>query len=485
MTSAHMQTDSKMIVEGGDPFLILTVGWDLSVISRLADPLERSTGYSFAHVLDPSIDRRDLAVTHPGYYLFREDVREALPEPDPVLLASLERPDVPTIHNMIMGDRVVRNLDYRDATAYATRLARRLEELYGEIRPSVVIGGYDGLHSGLGCAVARKLGIPWFALKFTALPTGMSGFCTSITPENVVAFLPPGQVAGRALAEQALADFESQKLVVPAYLSANSAAVILKRLPGHLKVVVRALSRQFGGRFDRFTRVPVSHLAGEYVRKRVNLTRLPLHLFLESPPDTPYLFLGFHMQPESSIDVWAPFFSDQFSVVETIARSCPPTHQLLVKLHKSDADNYSRRQLRRLENLPGVRIVSPFAQSRPFIERAALVFAIQGNIALEAALLGRPVLLFGDSRFVDLASVTKVGRVTELPDQIRTKLGESAPSRDEILRGFETYLSHFAPGCHNDWRVAPTESQIRALSDHFVAMRHFLMATHGAPVTRS
>ena len=38
-------------------------------------------------------------------------------------------------------------------------------------------------------------------------------------------------------------------------------------------------------------------------------------------------------------------FSNQMRVIGLLSRSMPPTHTLLVKLHKSDVGNYSREQL--------------------------------------------------------------------------------------------------------------------------------------------
>jgi hypothetical protein len=464
-------------------FHILTVGWNLEVIRRLADPVEKETRFAFSHIVDPSLDRLSAPQALPPekFHFVREDVTAGLPPGDTSLLAALERDDVPTIHNMIMGDRLVRNLPYEMAISWATFLARRFEELFVEIRPSVVIGGFDGLHSGLALAVARKLNIPWFAINFTAIPLGLAGFCKGMSPGTVFSCRATSAESLRQRAEATVGEFEARRLVVPTYLSANDAAMIVKRLPAHFRAFWRVFRRVVGSRFDPYTQVPPMRLVREYARKRANLFRLSKQPFLTTPPTTPYLFIGLHMQPESSIDVWAPFFSDQFAVIESIARANPPDHLLLVKLHKSDADNYSPRQLARLRRLPGVQLVSPYVSSRDFIEKAALVLAIQGNIAMEGALLGRPVLFFGESRFTELPSVTKVGRVTDLPRQIREKLSERPPGRESILQGLVSYLSHYAPGCSNDWEERPSAEEIRELAEHFKALRGFVSGERSEP----
>lgn len=459
-----------------ESFHLVTVGWDLRLISDLWDRIENGTGFELSHIIvaEGDLHRHTHRQRQRRIYHLKEDPQAIMPTADADLLDSLERADLPTIHNMIMSDRVVRTLPYGESIAYATYLAHRFTQLYQQLEPSVVIGGFDGLHGGIGLAVARKLQIPWFAMHFSPLVKGMSGFCVGLTPRTDVVVQTPSETALRTLAEQTLNSFEKGEITVPAYLSANTGSEVVRRLPQHLRVLSGAVRRTLRGDFDRFTDYSVLRLCKDYLRKRINLLALPTHWFYEEPPTTPYAFFALHMQPESTVDVWAPFYSNQFHVIKTLARSIPTTHQLLVKLHKSDADNYSRRQLGRLRQMPGVRLVSPFVPSRAFIDNASIVVAIQGTIALEAALLGKPVVMFGESRVLDLPSVSKVYAITELPDLIRHKLREPRPAREAILDGFMSYLSHFAPGCYNDWTRPRSESEIANLVEQFKALRKFV-----------
>lgn len=389
-------------------------------------------------------------------------------------LARLEGEGLPTIHNLIAGDAVLRTLDYEKALAFVGYVARRFDEIFTDIRPSMILGGFDGFQGGLGLMVARKLGIPWYCLNFTTIPPGYAGFCSALTPQSSFscATLPEPQL--RALAELTIGEFVGRRLTVKAYISANNLKMILKRVPAHARAFGQAVRRVVRREFDPYTHYRTKRLIAQYLRRRRNLLMLPKGWFLDTPPPVPYVFFGMHTQPESSIDVWAPFFADQFAVVEQIARATPPSHRVLIKLHKSDADNYSRSQLKELRGLPGVQLVSPFASSRDFIEHASVIFAIQGNIALEAGILGRPTLMFGDSKYLEMPSVDKVKRVTDLPAQIRAKIVEAAPDREAIVRGFMTFLRAYGPGCYNDWQVTPSPAEIEALAAQFRALRQSL-----------
>jgi Capsule polysaccharide biosynthesis protein len=439
-------------------------------------------------------------VVHPSYHrgswpeklgssdvrFFREDCRTPMQRGDRELLASLEGNDVPTIHNMILSDRVVSRLPYADAIDYASLLAKRLYLLYGEIKPTVVVGSFDALHGSLAFAVARHMRIPWYALQFTALPRGQAAFATDLTPASPVLFEPQRGVSLRPEAERLLLGFESRQIMAAAYVSPPllSASFILRQIPRQLSTIGQVLARRRMRAFLKYTDYPKSYsvkgMIAEAMRLRMNLWLLSRRALLVSPPKCRFVFFGLHMQPESSVDVFAHFFSNQERVIELIARSVPPTHTILVKLHKSDTSNYSTKQLAKLARFPGVELVSPYADAVDFVKKADLVFAIQGTIGLEAALLGKPVIMFGDSPMKIFPSVSTIGKTIDLPDLVRRKLTESVPARSQIVDSFASYLSPFYPASHNDWSLRPSDTQI----DDYVRL-FALLKTHIAERSRA
>ena len=91
-------------------------------------------------------------------------------------------------------------------------------------------------------------------------------------------------------------------------------------------------------------------------------------------------------------------------------------------------------------------------------------------MGLEAALLGKPVIMLGESAVTLLPSASAVGEITELPELIRRKLAETRPSRAAIVDGYAAYLAPFLPAAHNDWRVRKSEREI----DGFVELLRLL-----------
>jgi hypothetical protein len=463
-------------------FQFVTVGTSPRLVRDLWNRIAARGGYRFAHIVHPSFDRRSWPDKLAANNLFfvRDDVRMQMPTADRELLASLERDGVPTIHNMILSDRFVSRLDYTDALAYATLLTRRFFALFEEVRPTVIIGGFDGLHGALAFAVAKRMGMPWFAPYFSSLPSGQVAFCSDLSPASMVSLTSRSREELRARAEELLQDFEERRTQAAAHVppSLFSSSFILRRIPSQLQTVLRVLRRRRFREHLKYTdyrnSYSIAAMFGEAFRLRKNLFQLHRQRLLTRPIEGRYAFFGLHMQPESSIDVFAHFFSNQMRVVELMSRSLPPTHTLLVKLHKSDVLNYPSSVLVRLSQFPGVELVSPYADAHEFIKRADLIFSIQGTIGLEGALLGKPVIMFGDSYTKVFPTVSTVGKTIDLPKLVREKLRETRPGRQAIIESLASCLTPFYPGSGNDWSVTPTDLQIDGYAQVFDLLQSYV-----------
>jgi hypothetical protein len=457
------------------PFHVLAVGW----LEGLGREIAARGDFRMSFLQHPRHCAEDFPGTAPDTYFFRSRLREPLPEPDAQLLASLEQTGVPTIHNMLLADSVVSTLDYRTGLSYATLLARRLAEIFAELRPDVVIGSFDGLHSSMGLAVARRAGIPWYALNYSVIPPGYACFCDAMSPSARVP-VAPRMPDLREVADAALRKFEERSLAVPAYITppALSVTEAASRLPARVRKAFATLQRARDREYLQVTEHPSDYDLAAALRHLVHVRAAHgasrAASSLDEPPAQPFVLFGLHTQPESAIDVWAPFYSDQFWVIQTLARALPASHALLVKVHKSDAAKYSSRELRRLAAIPGVRLVRPFADVRRFVDRASMIVSIQGTMGLEGGLLGKPVIMLGDSPATIFPSVERVGELSALPDLMRSLLAKPRPSRAQILDAFVEYLSPFVPAAHNDWTVRKTAEEIAAFAQMFRRLEEFL-----------
>lgn len=112
--------------------------------------------------------------------------------------------------------------------------------------------------------------------------------------------------------------------------------------------------------------------------------------------DQPFLYFPLHYEPEASLLVSAPQAIDQVAVIERLAPALPDGWVLAVKEHRPMLGRRPAGYDRRLEALPGVRLLSPFESSFDCMKAARLTATITGSAGMESVLLGRPTLFFGD-----------------------------------------------------------------------------------------
>lgn len=432
---------------------ILTIAWDEALAAGMLSRVQQRMPIEFVH----------LCLTTPAASAMRQAVPEArvidlsmplkgpLPKPNRELLGTIEGDGIPTVNNMILGDRVLRTLPPDEAYAYVALLAERMLATIGSERPDLVLGGFDSAHAALGLATCRCLKIQWVAMHFTAIPKGLMNFCNGISPNTPLPIKRAVDEALRLEAKRENQAFLGRTTKPHAYQSANSVAMVLGRMPVHARTLVERIASRATGRLNRYNTPGLWSSAQQWARKRRNLLLLSRTPFMRTTPVGRFGFLPLHMQPESSIDAWAPFYSNQFHIVEQLARATPADMTLAVKLHVSDADNYSPEQLGRLTALPGVVLVHPSVPSRDLIERSAIVFGIMGTACLEAALLRKPVVMFGDSPYLAFPSVLRAGRPDELPALIRSALVAEPPTEFAVEDAFSAYLSSYLPATLNDW----------------------------------
>lgn len=433
---------------------ILLVGYNTPIFTEIMVYVRDICNYKISFIVRSESDVKsvlssDLPIEN-IFILNDGNVKEATSS-DLNYLKSLEEEDVSTINNMIMGDPSSKKLPFKMSLNHASYLSGKFNKLYKEINPSVVIGCHDCVHSGIGCAVAKSLDIPWFALTFCPLPSGYVALREGLIPDRMVSLRDQDYAELSEFCIKFLNDFKNNNIKPPAYISAHNFKIVSERIPKHLNKAILSFKKTYFGGLNKYLEFDFKFLVRQYLRKRKNLLTFPKKLFINNPPNKPYIFFGLHMQPENTIDVYAPFYSNQFAIIETISRSIPPTHTLLVKLHISDADNYSRSQLKFLSNLPGVQLVSPSVASRDFINNSSTIITITGNMGLEGALLGKPVLIFGKRNYEHFPSVTRIGNVEDLPSLIRKKLSEKAPDEDSIIEALIKYINPYFKAASNHW----------------------------------
>lgn len=132
-------------------------------------------------------------------------------------------------------------------------------------------------------------------------------------------------------------------------------------------------------------------------------------------PEGPYVYFPLHLQPEASLLAAAPVFQNQLAVIQAISASLPAGFVLVVKDHPKMAGYRSYSFYKRLKRFPNVLLVADSVSNPMLIEGAALVATIRGTAGFQAALQGKPVLLFARAWYDCIDAIVKVNNLNDLP----------------------------------------------------------------------
>ena len=361
-------------------------------------------------------------------------------------LSELESPAGPMINDLILMDRILRRKPAGYAHGYLAHLHSVIEPFLQRNRIELATSWRDTALQLLGMLICRKLEIPWIVPTRIRIPQEMYGFCSAHYTQS---FIPLREVTSvdREWAEGFLRDFRARKHRPALKIAARTYWDVLCLLPTHMSAFWFELKRAPADYRNDCARYSVSRLIWMYLRRRINLA-----LYKLLPPYAPigrgpYCLYALHTQPESSIDVASSFFSDQIGLIRMIARSLPATSELYVKVHPTDVDGQPPAFYREIGQIPGVRILHYAHESRALVDGCQVVFALTGTIAYEAALLGKPVIVFARNFFNDLPNVRYCGTPEALPAVVRAAMQDVArDSEPEIVEVLARLKAWSFPG---------------------------------------
>lgn len=191
-----------------------------------------------------------------------------------------------------------------------------------------------------------------------------------------------------------------------------------------------------------------------------------------------FIFYPLQYTPESSINVPAPYFVDQFRVIDALRYSMPSDCTLVVKEHRACLCIRPVSFMKRIMGLPGVVIASSAIPARTLIERAAMTVSVTGTAAFEALIAGHPSMALGPglSAWVTGGPVPVGTLETALRDRMDLK-----PSDDAIRDRIATLLDARYPFFFATPNM-PDEPMLRrgnitrflaAIEDHIARDRHY------------
>lgn len=388
---------------------------------------------------------------------------------DPVYLSFLEREyGIPNLWPFIMPDRVIRYNLYRraypnDVSLYSHEemmrmvqvTARAVIDFFERERPDFIVFSVVGnLSSMLLYHIAKKKGIRTFIIEGPRI--GIRYFFTDsynnpaflLRTLERIRTLSPVQKPHYADAKDFLADFQK----APHYfLRASSAADSIMRsltasriryftflLPHKLLRSVRWTAHTFLQYFrnahkDDYIVTRPWHELIDKIKRKTRIIRGYHDLYDEPVEGESFAYFALHTEPEAYPMVLAPFYTDQLWLAKQIARSLPLSYKLYVKDHPIMMGLRPRSYYTELKKIPNLRLINPSVSSFELIQKSKLTLTITGTTGWEAALLKKPVIIFGHMYYDWLSAVKRCVAIEDLPFLIKQQLEEFVYNQDELL----------------------------------------------------
>ena len=162
---------------------------------------------------------------------------------------------------------------------------------------------------------------------------------------------------------------------------------------------------------------------GAIIKKnyRVNFINKNLSRKLD---DEPFIFFPMITEPERSLLIASPFYTNQFELLVHVVKSLPIGYKLYVKDNPqmSTRDWRSVSFYKQIMELPNVKLLHPSISPYDILKKCSLVITAGGTTGLEAAFYEKPTITFVDTLYSTLKSVYLLKNIQDLPSVIRSQL---------------------------------------------------------------
>jgi len=330
-----------------------------------------------------------------------------------------------------------------------------------EQKPDMVIGfGSTTFGDYLFEVLARLRSIPYVQFKATKIDNNVALFETGISaPDEIVAAFDAMRTMPVALKEKSIVYLKQVRERGIWYEGTIlfGRDRMLRRLSAAPRALASGLISDLRRRRDPVLRddphIPLALPSAWYnqVVHPLRTVMIGRRLPILSPRDvdqlTNFAFFPMHFEPEVALQVFGRSYQNQIEVVRMLALSLPVGMPLLVKEHPRSLGFRKESYYRKLLEIPNVRLVDPFMPAIDIVRRSSLACVITGSIGLEAAIVGKPVLMLGETSYTLLPDrmVQQARDPNRLDRQIRDLLERYEMDEMALIRYVASILSLSEP----------------------------------------
>lgn len=125
-----------------------------------------------------------------------------------------------------------------------------------------------------------------------------------------------------------------------------------------------------------------------------------------------------HFRPEASTSIYAKYYESDYEVIKNIAFSMSTNMQLIVKEHSVNIGNNSIEFYKKIKDLPGTKLLSPYFNLKKALHNFDAVITLSSTVGFEALQKGVKVGVLGDVFYQKYPGATKLKSYSELESYI-------------------------------------------------------------------
>lgn len=362
-----------------------------------------STGRRWSDLLrQGNVSDHDILELHKDGYAWTEKPTFTNDSMLKMLEADLSVP----INDMIIMDRALNKWDGSLSRAYMAVVGARIEAFLREQSPDILLGETTWAVELLAIQLAEKHGAAAGSLGTLRIPADRMVIFRGPYQRDIYRLANPVETAAD-ITQEALVSLRERNLQ-PYYLSMNNNPTRLRpHWFGEALAAGKNLLRGEAWSNDPSVPALAHRICNRAARSWRNFKDVPRAGFERAPKvsSNPFILFTLHVQPESSVDVFAAPYNDQLAAIRALSRKMPADWELWVKEHSNAIGNRGRDYYQALRKIPGVRLIDPGESALALVRRAAAVISPSGTVSFEASMLKRPAATLAPMYFTPVLAL--------------------------------------------------------------------------------
>jgi hypothetical protein len=350
--------------------------------------------------------------------------------------------------DLINMERHFWHLTKSQRMGYALQIIRRIEADYSELKFDVIFSsGLSDFASYFLYSFAKTIGIPFYYFITNRMGTTVYLSDRADTgPANLDKSFKKYIDDHKKLP----ADFESVKNLVASYVAnkkqpsyiTNSTMLYRVFSFYDVQVFLASLLKYYKGEkaFHSYeSPLKLMFNRGVKIIRKKKYDRYFKNKFIDFKElvGKRYFIYPLHFHPEAATLVQGRWIHDQRAIIEMISKALPVDIKLIIKEHTVSIGRRPLDFYQIIDKLHNVQFISEKTGVYPLIENSLGIVTISSSMGLEAVMLNKPVISFGDIHYNLLTDVIKATDISKMKDYVNQALNFVKYDEGEYLAFFK------------------------------------------------